>query len=111
MAFGSTLIERSDFEQEASKFLETQGCQALIVMGLELSKSKDGTEVMERDLGVYPNSSQTTQTLVQKLPSKSELQLQPKPCLLPSATIFKQGDPSYSRKRVLPIIQDIFGQK
>ena len=108
MELGEKFILRDNFRPDVKTFLDSQNCQVLIVMGVEITSNKE-TQKDEicRDLLILPSDQTLGQRIVSDLKKKSELQLREKSANLKSAVLFEQGDVSYSRKKVMPIVKNI----
>jgi len=107
MTSAADLAQREDFIQDATAFLKERSCQGLVVMGMVSSKA-EGIEHVQRDIAIFPSEHTLCQNIVDKLPGYPELKL--KGCKSEANTcIFSQGDVSYSRKKVMPIIKEILG--
>jgi len=109
MMSSSDLILKENFEADASAFLADIGCHGLVVMGMVITKGQNKQEKVERNLAIFPIASdnQLTDAILKKLPQFEELKLQDCNTNAANIRIFGQGDVSYSRKKVMPIIKDI----
>jgi len=107
MTSAADLAQREDFIQDATAFLKERSCQGLVVMGMVVSKA-EGVEHVQRDMVIFPSEQTLCRNIVDKLPGYPELKLEGRKSEI-NACIFNQGDVSYSRKKVMPIIKEILG--
>lgn len=109
MLSASQFVKREGFEEDALSFLESNSCHGLVVMGSVVGKAENNEEKFERDLAVYPtNDCELTKNLLEKLPKYDELKLQKIDTSCDgNICVFNQGDVSFSRKKVMPLIKDI----
>ena len=108
MELGEKFILRDNFETEVDCFLKSQNCQILIVMGLKISSDEHQENQVRRDLLIFPTNGTTGQTIISGLTKRFGLGLKEKQTSLENAALFEQGDVSYSRKKVLPILKELF---
>jgi len=114
MASALKLVERENFFDDATTFLESNDCASLVVMGLydritAAATCDNSAASMERDMALFPTTAPSTVALTKHLPQSAAgaLQLEPLDCATPGVKVFKQGDVAFSRKKVLPFIKDI----
>ena len=112
MASHTELVEkfslRDDFQHSVRAFLNTHEYEILIIMGIQISSSKEkSNDQLKRDLLILPSNSKLAQKIIIGLKSKPELRLQEKDTYLSNAILFEQGDVSYSRKKLMTIIINI----
>lgn len=108
MELGETLINRKDFEAEVKYFLKLQKCSLLIVMGLEIHESEQSHEQnIRRDILITPANESLGQKILLGLKGTPELHLSEKQIAIDNAVLLEQEDVSYSRKKLIPIIQRI----
>ena len=103
MELGEKFILRDNFEIDVDAFLKSQSCQVVIVMGLQISAENQ----IRRDLLIIPSNGMARQKIIAGLIEKAELGLKEKQVNLENAKLFEQGDVSYSRKKVIPILKDL----
>lgn len=103
MELGEQFILRDNFEIDVDAFLKSQSCQVVIVMGLQISAENQ----IRRDLLIIPSNGTARQKIIAGLIEKAELGLKEKQVNLENAKLFEQGDVSYSRKKVIPILKDL----
>ena len=109
MELGEKFILRDNFELDVGTFLKKRNCQVLIVMGIEIySNDVKQEDQIRRDILILP-FNETAQKIGSGLKEKPELQLREKGASLKNGMLFEQGDVSYSRKKVMPIIKNICG--
>ena len=137
MMSASQFVKREGFEEDALSFLESQSCHGLVIMGSIVGKAENNEvrifkfaiklgmcyfhvyykkilclflqEKFERDLAVYPtNDCELTKNILENLPKYDELKLQEIDTSCDGKfCVFSQGDVSFSRKKVMPLIKDI----
>jgi len=109
MMSASQFVKREGFEEDALSFLESQSCHGLVIMGSIVGKDENNEEKFERDLAVYPtNDCELTKNILENLPKYDELKLQEIDTSCDGKfCVFSQGDVSFSRKKVMPLIKDI----
>lgn len=110
-------LRRNVFEHDVETFLEKEKCQVLIVMGLQIENGAEKkTDSIRRDILILPSCETFGRKIVSGLKKKPELGLTEKNISLDdrlnvyryNAALFEQGDVSYSRKKIMPIIEEIF---
>ena len=110
-------LRRNVFEHDVETFLEIEKCQVLIVMGLQIENGAEKkTDSIRRDILILPSCETFGRKIVSGLKKKPELGLTEKNISLDdrlnvyryNAALFEQGDVSYSRKKIMPIIEEIF---
>ena len=107
MELCETLIKRKDFDLEVNLFLEREHCSILIVMGLEIGESVQGNEKkIRRDILITP-ANEIALKLLTGLKENPSLALSEKKTTIENAVLYEQGDISYSRKKVIPLIHKI----
>ena len=104
MELGEKFILRDKFEIDVDSFLKSQRCQVVIVMGVQISTENQ----IRRDLLIIPSDGIVGQKIVQGLREIAELGLKEKQVNLENAKLFEQGDVSYSRKKIIPILKQLF---
>ena len=67
---------------------------------------EENSPQIRRDLLILPNND-LGQKIISGLKVKSELKLHSKEIKVVNASIFEQGDVSFSRKKIIPIIEEI----
>ena len=108
MELWETLIQRKDFDLEVSLFLEQEHCSILIVMGLEIKEPVHGNEQkIRRDILITPANDTLGQKLLTGLKQNPILALSEKKTTIENAVLYEQGDVSYSRKKIIPLIHEI----
>ena len=107
MELSETLSQRKDFDLEVSLFLEQEHCSILIVMGLEISEPVQGNErKIRRDILITP-ANEMGLKLLTGLKQNPILALSEKKTTIENAVLYEQGDVSYSRKKIIPLIHEI----
>ena len=102
------LVTRKDFELEVSLFFESQSCPVLIVMGLEIADPDTNEEKkIKRDILLMPANANSSQKILIGLNEISELKLSKKESKINNAVLFVQGDVTYSRKKIIPLLISI----
>ena len=108
MELCEVLVTRKDFELEVSLFLESQRCPILIIMGLEIADPDTIEEKkIKRDILLMPANANLGQKLIIGLKKIPELKLLEKESRINNAVLFEQGDVTYSRKKVIPLLNSI----
>ena len=107
MELCETLSQRKDFDSEVSLFLEKQLCLILIVMGLEINETVHGNEKIRRDILITPANEVLGLKLLKGLKQNPTLALSEKKTTIDNAALYEQGDVSYSRKKIVPLIHEI----
>ena len=107
MELGEKLVLRENFESDVNEFLELKKCEILIVMGFSVDDDEEKIPQIRRDLLILTDNSELGQKFDSGLKVKSELQLHSKEINIANARIFEQGDVSFSRKKIIPIIEEI----
>ena len=106
MELCETLSQRKDFDSEVSLFLEKHLCIILIVMGLEINETVHGNEKIRRDILITP-ANEIGLKLLTGLKENPSLALSEKKTTIENAVLYEQGDISYSRKKVIPLLRKI----
>ena len=106
MELGEKLVLRENFESDVMEFLEVKKCEILIVMGFSVGDNEENSPQIRRDLLILPNND-LGQKIISGLKVKSELKLHSKEIKVVNASIFEQGDVSFSRKKIIPILEEI----
>ena len=104
MELGEKFILRDNFEIDVESFLSSQCCQVVIVMGLQISAENQ----IRRDLLIIPSNGMVGQKIIQGLKEMAELGLKEKQVHRENIKLFEQGDVSYSRKKIIPILNTLF---
>ena len=106
MELGEKLVLRQNFESDVKEFLELKKCEILIVMGFSVGDDEEVPQI-RRDLLILTENNELRQKFDSGLKVKSELELHSKEINIDNARIFEQGDVSFSRKKIIPIIEEI----
>ena len=107
MELGEKLVLRKNFESDVKEFLELKKCEILIVMGFSVGDDKEEVPQIRRDLLILTDNNDLGQKFDSGLKVKIELELHSKEINIDNARIFEQGDVSFSRKKIIPIIEEI----
>ena len=108
MELCETLSQRKDFDSEVSLFLKRELCSILIVMGLEINEPVQGNEKkIRRDILITPANERLGLKLLTGLKQNPILALTEKKTMIDNAVLYEQGDVSYSRKKIIPLIHEI----
>jgi len=101
------LAHRENFIEEISEFLTAKEASFCFVMGATVDSSSGS---LARNILIYPVTSKQAQFLSAKLQLHPELKLMKteEGTVDDSFIMFHQGDASFSRKKILPIIKSIF---
>ena len=100
-----TMRRKDGFLDEISKFLESKKSTFCFVMGMLVDPS---TGLMQRDILIYPTASESARKVSEKLYQRPELKLEKVLTAEQSYVVFRQGNTAFSRKTIMPIIQNIF---
>ena len=107
MELCETLIKRKNFDLEVNLFLEREHCSILIVMGLEIGESvQENEKKIRRDILITP-ANEIGLKLLTGLKENHSLALSEKKTTIENAVLYEQGDISYSRKKVIPLLRKI----
>jgi len=99
------MAQKANFVEEVDSFLSTKKASFSFIMGAVVSPE---TGEIERDILIYPvNEDNVAGVLADRLAEREELRLSREPPLESAIVLFKQGDVSFSRKKILPIIKSI----
>jgi hypothetical protein len=99
------VAEKSNFVEEADTFLSSKKASFSVIMGAVVSPD---TGELGRDIVIYPVSEDNEAgALAERLAVVEELQLSRESPPKSFIVHFRQGDVSYSRKKILPIIKSI----
>jgi hypothetical protein len=107
------MSKKENFIRDLNTFLKTKNCSFAFIMGAVLEPESGN---LTRDILIYPVSSAdkvaAAWILANQLPQCSYLKLLKlqDDISLKDVAIFSQSDPSFSRKKILPIIREIFHQ-
>ena len=102
------LVTRKDFELEVSLFLDSQRCPVLIIMGLGIADPDTNEEKkIKRDILLMPANANLGQKLIIGLKKIPELNLLEKESRINNAVLFEQGNVTYSRKKIIPLLTSI----
>ena len=106
MELGEKLVLKENFESDVKEFLELKKCEILIVMGFSVGDDEEVPQI-RRDLLILTENNELRQKFDSGLKVKIELELHSKEINIDNARIFEQGDVSFSRKKIIPIIEEI----
>ena len=99
------MAEKENFVEEVDSFLSTKKASFSFIMGAVVSPE---TGELERDILIYPVTEDSVAgVLADRLAELEELQLSRESPLKSVVVQFRQGDVSFSRKKILPIIKSI----
>ncbi len=99
------MAEKANFVEEVDSFLSTKKSSFSFIMGAVVSAE---TGELERDILIYPVTDENMAgVLADRLPEREELLLSRESPLKSAIVLFRQGDVSFSRKKILPIIKSI----
>ena len=105
MMSAETLYQKDGFDDEICKFLDSKNSTFCFVMGAVIDPL---TGSIKRDILIYPITITSARKLAEKLRQWPELKLEKVILAERSFEVFRQADASFSRKKILPIIKNIF---
>ena len=107
MALCEEFMLKDTFYEDAKRFLTAQNCEVLIIMGVKITSKTHSQDHIQRDLLIFSPIETQAQDIASNLKKRTELALKEKNTCRKDAVLFEQGDVSYSRKKIMPIIKTI----
>ena len=104
------MSKKENFIRDLKTFLATKNCSFSFIMGAVVQPEMGS---LKRDILIYPAAATAATILATQLPLREELKLS-KPKIdisMNDVVVFKQGDASFSRKKMLPIIKKLLQTK